>query len=209
MEKQIWFSGFTIAILVAACGGSPDRPQSPPASEGDSVSRCGEADTGGLDAIATATGRPRIVDLDFDPSKFVATCAQLVVTVTVENGAQEPLLYRWTVTSPEGNPPTLTPSGASLDFSARLPGDFQGLVEVCLPPPATDPDCARLSFPIHVVPGPDEDHDGTPDLCEETCVPACEGRTCGPDPVCGASCGTCPEGQICIPLGFCAIPEPN
>ena len=30
-----------------------------------------------------------------------------------------------------------------------------------------------------------------------SCVPECEGRACGLDPRCGASCGSCAEGERC------------
>jgi len=35
------------------------------------------------------------------------------------------------------------------------------------------------------------------DIVEETCLPSCSGKECGPDG-CGGSCGTCPSGQPCI-----------
>jgi len=35
----------------------------------------------------------------------------------------------------------------------------------------------------------------TANLCG--CVPQCNGRTCGPDPVCGKSCGTCGVNETC------------
>jgi len=38
---------------------------------------------------------------------------------------------------------------------------------------------------------------------EATCVPDCSGRECGPDPVCGASCGNCPAGHECTAGGQC------
>jgi RHS repeat-associated protein len=39
-----------------------------------------------------------------------------------------------------------------------------------------------------------------------TCTPQCGGRQCGPDPNCGASCGTCSSGQICDAAGQCVTP---
>lgn len=30
-----------------------------------------------------------------------------------------------------------------------------------------------------------------------SCQPDCSGRQCGPDPVCGSDCGSCPAGHIC------------
>lgn len=35
------------------------------------------------------------------------------------------------------------------------------------------------------------------------CVPDCSGRECGPDPVCGESCGTCTGGETCNSSGQC------
>jgi hypothetical protein len=35
------------------------------------------------------------------------------------------------------------------------------------------------------------------------CEPACEDRSCGPDPRCGASCGRCAPGQACAGGGRC------
>ena len=50
------------------------------------------------------------------------------------------------------------------------------------------------------------------DCVDNFCVPTggtcpqtqdCTGLSCGPDPVCGLSCGTCPEGSLCDPAGQC------
>ncbi|MCG8421400.1 MAG: hypothetical protein MJE77_26070, partial [Proteobacteria bacterium] len=36
------------------------------------------------------------------------------------------------------------------------------------------------------------------EICEQTCIPACEARECGVDPVCGMVCGQpCPSGEYC------------
>ncbi len=37
------------------------------------------------------------------------------------------------------------------------------------------------------------------------CVAACGARRCGPDPVCGRSCGSCGSGETCTSLGACAV----
>jgi hypothetical protein len=38
------------------------------------------------------------------------------------------------------------------------------------------------------------------------CVPDCSGRSCGLDPVCGVSCGTCGTGQECNQeIGQCEV----
>jgi len=38
---------------------------------------------------------------------------------------------------------------------------------------------------------------------ETACIPDCTGRECGPDPVCGMSCGSCDAGWYCTPEGQC------
>lgn len=35
------------------------------------------------------------------------------------------------------------------------------------------------------------------------CTPDCSFRTCGLDPICATSCGTCPADQTCGPVGQC------
>ncbi len=54
------------------------------------------------------------------------------------------------------------------------------------------------------------DEECTGGLCE--CVPDCSGRDCGPDPVCGESCGICPIPDtgcmICTPAGSCDHQDP-
>src|SRR5262249_41962032 len=42
-----------------------------------------------------------------------------------------------------------------------------------------------------------DDLDRTEESAEAQCTPDCTGRTCGLDPVCGTSCGTCGSGQTC------------
>lgn len=42
----------------------------------------------------------------------------------------------------------------------------------------------------------------------EECIPDCTGRVCGPDPVCGTSCGTCTvAGEVCDGTGQCVPVE--
>lgn len=38
------------------------------------------------------------------------------------------------------------------------------------------------------------------------CISDCTGRDCGPDPVCGVSCGTCTSPEVCDSTGQC-VPE--
>ncbi|MFH1809466.1 MAG: hypothetical protein ABIJ09_12025, partial [Pseudomonadota bacterium] len=39
--------------------------------------------------------------------------------------------------------------------------------------------------------------------CQQACAPQCGTRQCGPDPVCGAACGTCSDDEICSQDGQC------
>jgi hypothetical protein len=43
---------------------------------------------------------------------------------------------------------------------------------------------------------------------DNNCAAECTGRSCGPDPVCGKSCGTCEEG-MCTEGGQCSISDPD
>ncbi|MCG8417104.1 MAG: hypothetical protein MJE77_04065, partial [Proteobacteria bacterium] len=44
------------------------------------------------------------------------------------------------------------------------------------------------------------------EICEETCIPACEARECGVDPICGMVCGEpCPSGEYCTEAGRCEV----
>ena len=42
----------------------------------------------------------------------------------------------------------------------------------------------------------DVDQDGSGDNCDGSCVPDCEGRSCGPDG-CGGVCGACSQATVC------------
>jgi hypothetical protein len=44
--------------------------------------------------------------------------------------------------------------------------------------------------------------------CDCSCQPDCSGLKCGPEPVCGYSCGSCPQGQACQ-AGQCSGCEPD
>jgi hypothetical protein len=174
------------------------------------VVKCAGTGSGGLDVIVTVNHAPRILDLNFQPSKFVAACEKLVAVLTTEDPDKDNLVYDWSIQGPAGVEYTFEPSWNSLRFSAKKPGDFNVTVKVCDDLPADSQLCTSLTFPIHVILGTDANQNGIGDLCEaQPCVPACGNRTCGPDPVCNASCGTCPCDQICTPLGFCADEEPH
>ncbi len=61
--------------------------------------------------------------------------------------------------------------------------------------PCADGACVPLS---------EADRSGDLGTCEE-CFARCGERECGPDPVCGSSCGQCPDSQVCND-GSCCSP---
>ena len=44
-------------------------------------------------------------------------------------------------------------------------------------------------------------------LFADACTPSCGLRECGPDPICGESCGACTAPETCNALGFCSCIE--
>lgn len=55
---------------------------------------------------------------------------------------------------------------------------------------------------------PDKPTSGLPDASfigedRPTCTPECSGRTCGLDPICGRSCGSCDSDETCSAAGAC------
>lgn len=55
---------------------------------------------------------------------------------------------------------------------------------------------------------PKDPNGEAPYLCpEDTCVPNCWGKNCGPDG-CGGTCGTCAEGEECSASQLCYTPPP-
>jgi len=61
--------------------------------------------------------------------------------------------------------------------------------------------CVRSEPQPEICDGSDNDINGLID--DDCCQPDCESVECGPDPVCGASCGTCTGGRACSILGVC------
>ncbi len=57
-----------------------------------------------------------------------------------------------------------------------------------------------------------EGYHGYQGTCQPDCTPDCTGRTCGPDPICGTSCGSCTilgPNFICNALGNCEECTPD
>ncbi len=62
--------------------------------------------------------------------------------------------------------------------------------------------CERLGFDSGALACADDCLQFDTAGCETECTPDCSGLTCGPDPVCGISCGSCIEG-VCGDDGNC------
>lgn len=84
-------------------------------------------------------------------------------------------------------------AGVVLDAARDVGRDVQSATD------ATTPDASDGGSPDGSVTS-DASTDASPDVI---CVPDCSQRLCGPDPVCGASCGQCSNGQACLPTGTC------
>lgn len=83
--------------------------------------------------------------------------------------------------------------------------EIDGVAELCDGQDFGDLSCERLGFASgQLVCAADclsYDKSG----CVEACVPDCSGRQCGPDPVCGQSCGSCAVGSCDESTGDCVL----
>lgn len=128
-------------------------------------------------------------------SKTFAACSEQVLRV--ENELADEYAYTWNVNAPAEASFSSKPSGNELHFTARTPGEYTISVTEC---PSADEEngCVVNEFAVTVVSGPDLNANGVSDACESNdCTPACDGRSCGLDPICGKSCGTCGSSQVC------------
>ena len=101
---------------------------------------------------------------------------------------------------------------SALDAATRRPGDVgdaasadSGFADVALdlsPGPGARQDAADIE---EVAPGPADAGPGD----VTACVPDCSELACGPDPLCGDSCGTCGDGLGCTDdacvAGYCEV----
>ena len=119
---------------------------------------CKPKPTGGLDVVAVITDGPSIVDVIYEPSKFVLKCQELTVTVDADGGIG-PLTYEFEVVgSPAGAIYTVSSVGPVLTFSAETTGEYT--IQVTVDDGATQ---STMTFPIHVSEDPDVEH------CDEAC----------------------------------------
>lgn len=131
------------------------------------VMNCDLEDNGGLDIIAQTNRDPKILDLIFDPSKFIFTCEDLKVDVDAKDPEGDILSYNWSVVSePPNSEYEAAGNGSSFDFMSKTAGEYGAKVEVC----DTFGMCTELTFPIHVTLGKDDNNNGIGDDCEQICI---------------------------------------
>lgn len=137
-------------------------------------------------------------------TRTFAACSEQILDVASSSGMSSSV-FTWNVTAPSDASYSATPNEAELHFAARTPGEYLIAVTECSSDSTSSSDCAVTEFAVTVVVGQDTNVNGIGDACETTdCVPACDGRTCGLDPVCLTSCGTCGTGQTCdVASGQC------
>jgi hypothetical protein len=113
---------------------------------------CKGPQSGGLDVSVTTSSPPVINDLTFDPSKFVAACQPVTITVAASDPQNDALTYAWKILSgptTPGNVELDPQAGPSALFFSENSGDFTLEVDVT----NTQQQTSTLSFPIHVLPG--------------------------------------------------------
>lgn len=144
-------------------------------------------------------GEAKLAIQGLTETRTIDACSeQLLRAVNEASTESSSAEFSWNVTAPENASFDFQPNGTQLRFIARTPGEYLITASDCQSTQTADVDCTSNEFGISVVVGADLDNNGVGDLCEAvTCTPACDGRTCGLDPVCNASCGTCGDGQSC------------
>lgn len=131
-------------------------------------------------------------------SKTFAACTEQLLTASHDSSVDPDSVYQWNINAPVDAVYSSTPDGDQLHLVARTPGGYSISVTECPTADVTDNNCAVTEFNVTVVLGADANANGIGDACEAAdCIPACEGRTCGVDPICGQSCGSCTGGQEC------------
>ena len=130
------------------------------------VIQCEADPVGALDVITVVTDAPSIVDVVYDPSKFIVQCEEVNITVTA-GGGLPPLTYGFVViTAPTGANYTSSSSGNVFTFYAETPGMYEVTVTVTDANGST----ATMTFPIHVSDDPNIEH------CGEACCQLADGH---------------------------------
>ncbi len=137
-EVEIVAHQTTEIVLVIVCEGKP---------------------IGALDVVAVIVEGPGIVDIVFEPSKFIPQCEEVVITVTAEGG-EGALEYEFEfITTPPAADYTWSHVGGQLTFYAETPGMYEVVVTVS----DAHGFSTGMTFPIHVIDDPMIEH------CDEVC----------------------------------------
>lgn len=120
------------------------------------VSQCEVAGAGALDVIATLNSPPQLVDLDYDPGKFINTCQTLTLTPEAFDADGDEVTFSWEIVSQPGNANvSLPPEGAPIEFSTEAEGDYELRLTVSDSYDGVNgiESSTELVFPIHVESG--------------------------------------------------------
>jgi hypothetical protein len=115
------------------------------------VIECGPPPVGALDVITVVVDGPGIIDISYDPSKFILKCQETTVTVTV-GGTDVTLSYQ-VISGPPDH--VLTPLVTGFTFYSETPGMYE--VEITLTSGNT---VETFVIPIHVMDDPTIEHCG-------------------------------------------------
>jgi streptogramin lyase len=126
------------------------------------VSQCKTVQFGGIDVIAALNNQPQILELSYEPGKFVRTCEMAQLTANAYDADGDELSYNWTITAPEGALYESKQAKNTLFLMSRTAGSYKAKITACDPWML----CADFEFPIHIVMGNDEDGNGIGDECE-------------------------------------------
>lgn len=155
---------------------------------------CEPPPVGALDVIAVVTDGPAVVDISYDPSKFIVKCQETTVTVTT-TGTDDVVTYA-VVTEPAGAVYTLTPTATGFTFSAEVPGLYE--IEITV---TANGMTSTFTIPIHVMDDPNLEH------CDEVCCKYDNGVfnfTGGDD--CEAAGGAPVADDACLETVCCKTP---
>ena len=157
---------------------------------------CDPPPTGALDLIAVVTDGPGVVDISYDPSKFIVKCKEVAVTVTT-SGEDVTVTYVVSVTPPGGGTYVLTPTATGFTFYGEVPGMYEVQITV-----TNAAGTSTFTIPIHIVDDPNVEH------CDETCCRYQNGHvnfTSADD--CEAAGGVPVAEDICTAIICCQTPS--
>jgi hypothetical protein len=166
-----------------------------------------------------------VVDVDkLSASLQLTTCSIQRLVASGNGTAPSQVEHDWRVDAPEDSSYGFEAEGPDASFIARTAGSY--LINLARCGMGTEAGkCSDLQVSVFVTSAnckrSDSDDDSVVDddtedegltasndvsiasTTPQLCTPNCAGRTCGPDPVCGESCGTCAPDETCNSNGQC------